>query len=82
MLALPKIDTRSSRGLLDVPASNFAAAGVDAKTVVAASPDGCCKLASGLSISSKSRRFSACRPAATVSSAFAVAFRSSASLLF
>ena len=38
--ALPKMETRSSSGLLDVPASRFAAAGVDARTVVAARPDG------------------------------------------
>ena len=37
--APPKIDTRSSSGLLDVPASRFAAAGVSV-SVVAAKPDG------------------------------------------
>jgi len=36
----PKMDTKSSRGLLDVPASRFAAAGVFARTSVAAKPDG------------------------------------------
>ena len=62
-LVLPKMETRSSSGLLDVPASRFAAAGVEARTVVAASPDGCCSPATS---SSKSSRFSACCPAATV----------------
>ena len=38
--APPKIDTRSSSGLLDVPARRLAAAGVCAKTVVAARPEG------------------------------------------
>ena len=80
-LALPNIETRSSSGLLDVPASKFAAAGVDANTVVAARPDGFCWPASGLSsTSSKSSRFSARLPAATVSRALAVEMCSSASL--
>ena len=35
----PNIDTRSSSGLVDVPASRFAAAGVSV-SVVAAKPDG------------------------------------------
>ncbi len=37
---LPKIETRSSSGLLDVPASRPTAAGVCASTCVAARPDG------------------------------------------
>ena len=37
---LPKMETRSSSGLLDVPASRFAAAGVCEKMVVAARPEG------------------------------------------
>ena len=37
----PKIDTRSSRGLLDVPARRLAAAGVCDSTSVAARPLGC-----------------------------------------
>jgi len=36
----PKIETRSSKGLLDVPARRFAAAGVCDNTCVAAKPDG------------------------------------------
>lgn len=75
--APPKMDTRSSSGLLDVPASRFAAAGVDASTVVAARPDGWPP--SGAS-SEKSSRFSACCPAATVCRAFCVARRSSPGL--
>ena len=39
-LALPKMETRSSSGLLDVPARRFAAAGVCEKMVVAARPEG------------------------------------------
>ena len=39
--ALPKINTKSSKGLVDVPANKPAAAGVCAKTCVAANPDGC-----------------------------------------
>ena len=37
--APPNIDTRSSSGLLEVPASRFAAAGVEVR-VVAARPEG------------------------------------------
>ena len=54
---LPKIETRSSSGLLDVPANRFAAAGVEARAAVAAMPDGSCSSVVG---SSKLRRFSAC----------------------
>ena len=38
---LPNIETKSSRGLLEVPARRFAAAGVCEKTSVAARPEGC-----------------------------------------
>ena len=65
---LPKIDTRSSNGLVEVPASKFAAAGVDVR-VVAARPDG---WPSSAGASSKSSRFSACWPATSVCSAFLV----------
>jgi hypothetical protein len=37
----PNIDTKSSKGLVDVPANKFTAAGVWAKTCVAAKPEGC-----------------------------------------
>jgi hypothetical protein len=37
---LPNIETRSSRGLEEVPDSRLAAAGVCARTSVAARPDG------------------------------------------
>lgn len=37
----PNIETRSSNGLLEVPESKLAAAGVVERTCVAASPDGC-----------------------------------------
>ena len=53
----PNIETRSSNGLLDVPDSRFAAAGVAARAAVAAMPDGCCSSDVG---SSKLSRFSAC----------------------
>jgi len=53
----PNIDTRSSSGLLDVPARRLAAAGVEDKTSVAPSSEGC---PSGDGASSKSKRFSAC----------------------
>ena len=56
MPTFPNIDTRSSKGFVEVPASKFAAAGVDV-SVVAASPDG---WLSSAGASSKSRRFSAC----------------------
>lgn len=60
---LPKIDTRSSSGFAEVPDRKFAAAGVDGRICVAASPEGCpsCAL-----LSPKSSRFSACWPATTV----------------
>jgi hypothetical protein len=41
VLPEPKIDTRSSSGLLDMPDIKLAAAGVRVSTSVAASPDGC-----------------------------------------
>ena len=56
---LPKIDTRSSSGLLECPESRLAAAGVLATAKdVAARPEGCDS--SGDAGSSKLRRFSAC----------------------
>jgi hypothetical protein len=61
--ALPNIETRSSRGLLDVPDNKFAAAGVAARAAVAAIPDGCCSSEVG---SSKLSKFSACCPMTTV----------------
>lgn len=67
LVELPNIETRSSRGLLDVPDSRLAAAGVDDRTSVAASPDGWPSVDGA---SSKSKRFSACWPATTVCSAF------------
>jgi hypothetical protein len=39
--APPNMETRSSRGLLDVPASRLAAAGVFDNISVAANPEGC-----------------------------------------
>lgn len=63
----PKIETRSSNGLLDVPERRLAAAGVDDKTSVAARPEGWPFIAGA---SSKSSRFSACCPATTVCNAF------------
>lgn len=76
-LALPKMETRSSSGLLDVPESRLAAAGVEVSTVVAARPEGWPSLVGS---SEKSSKFSACWPAATVCSAFCAAARSSAGL--
>ena len=55
---LPNIDTRSSRGLAEVPEIKDAAAGVFAKSAVAAKPTGALREAE--SESSKSSRFSAC----------------------
>jgi hypothetical protein len=69
----PKIETRSSRGLVDVPEIMLAAAGRE-NISVAAKPDGCPFVAGS---SSKSRRFSACWPAATVCRAFCAESRSS-----
>lgn len=68
----PNIDTKSSRGLLDVPANR--AAGALSCTCVAAKPNGWPALSE---TSSKSRRFSACCPATTVCRAFCVENRSS-----
>jgi hypothetical protein len=75
----PKIDTRSSRGLLEVPDSKLAAAVCEAggSTVVAASPEGA---PSSAGVSSKSRRFSDCWPAATVCNAFRAESGSSVTL--
>ena len=55
MDALPKIETRSSNGLAEVPDRRFFAAGC-CNTCVAASPVG----RSGAGSSSKSSRFSDC----------------------
>lgn len=58
--AFPKIETRSSRGLLECPERRLAAAGVFAtENDVAARPEGCVA-PSGDVGSSKLRRFSAC----------------------
>ena len=46
---VPKIDTRSSSGFVDVPESKLAAAGVWEKTSVAARPEGCCPSIAGVS---------------------------------
>jgi hypothetical protein len=69
----PKIETRSSSGFVEVPEIKLAAAGLE-KISVAAKPDGRPSVAGS---SSKSSRFSACRPAATVCNAFCVENRSS-----
>jgi hypothetical protein len=63
----PNMDTKSSNGLLELPARRLAAAGVDDNTCVAARPESWSSVAGA---SSKSSRFSACWPAATVWSAF------------
>jgi hypothetical protein len=64
MEVFPKMDTKSSNGLVDVPDKMFFAAGC-CSTCVAARPVGC----SGAGSSSKSSRFSDTCPAATVWSA-------------
>jgi hypothetical protein len=57
----PKIDTRSSRGLLDVPARRLAAAGVCDSTSVAARPLGCPSRAGASSSKSLKRKDVRCR---------------------